>query len=205
MGKGGAGRGLYGVSLILGVFALAEFVLVFLPKLQPLRHLLDAIEIYLQKIHPSIKGRVGDGPFLQIVMAVLLGWIAAFLAIETFSRQADGVSIWRNIAHDACGLRSPGFGRWLCTATKWLLTLLAGPALIIWALLARMRSKTQHVTVGFITIEPAEVLNYVKHIVVGAAMLVAVVYLFVGDGKAQASGAWPIFLGSIYEVDLAKS
>lgn len=206
MKRGVAGRGFYGAGLLLGMFALAEFVLTFLPKLQPLKHLLDVIEIYIHKIHPPLKSVSGYGWLIQAVVAVMLGWLSAFLAIEAFSRHADGVSVWRNIASDSCFRRAPGFRRWLCTATKWLLTVLSGPILILWALLARMRSNTQHVTVGFITIEPALVFEYVKQIAVGAAILVAAAYLIMGDGKAQAQSSKASILRSYYVVGgLARS
>jgi hypothetical protein len=103
--------------------------------------------------------------------------LAAWIALEAFSRITDGVSLWRNISSDSCGTVRDGVRRFACTGFKWTLTLVAAPVLIIWALAQRLQHGQRIVTVGFVTIDPAATIGYMKHMVLGLAFLLSLILL----------------------------
>ena len=67
--KATSGRLLYGASVVTGALALAEFVFLFAPKIRPLAHLLELLELYLGNINPAFKG-LGTSRFAQLELAV---------------------------------------------------------------------------------------------------------------------------------------
>jgi len=181
------GRHVYGASIVLGVLAIAELIFLLLPKFRPLTNLFDLIELFIGRISPSLKGIIGNSSLLQTTIAFALIWLAAWAALEAFSRLTDGLSLWRNISHDSCGKVRDGVRRLACTSYKWMLTVAAAPVLIVWALAHRLRHGYRIVTVGFVTIDPAAVIGYIKHIALGLALLLSLILLF-GGGASQEVG-----------------
>ena len=106
--RSSSGVVLYGASLLAGGLALAELFLIFLPKVRPLGSLLELLELYLERINPAFKGTIGNSVAAQTLLVVLLAWVASYAAIEAFSRKTDGLSLWRNIAHDSVRKTSCG-------------------------------------------------------------------------------------------------
>jgi hypothetical protein len=174
MRRAASGRGFYGASLVLGVLALADLMFFFLPKLQPLTRIIDLINLYFSKINPAFAKIIGDRIVNQAALAILVIWLASYIALEAFSRKEDGVSLWRNIALDSCGMRQQGFRRKLCATIKWIAMLLIAPVLIFLALFERIWFQRRIVTVGFVTVDPIIVVRYIKHIVLGLAMLISI-------------------------------
>lgn len=172
--KSSAGVVAYGASLLAGTLVLAELIFIFFPKIQPLGDILELFSLLMERINPAWKDIVGDGVLQRSTLALGLAWIASYAAIEYFSIKSDGLSLWRNIAHDLCGLVRLGVQKSVCATTKWLLTLLGSPILVLWSMLLRIRTGTNSVTVGFITIQPDVVLTYIKHLLLGLAILVSV-------------------------------
>lgn len=171
------GRGVYGASIIFGVLTIAELIFLLLPKLRPLTQLFDIIELILGRISPGLKGIVSASPLLQTAIAIGLVWVSAWVALEAFSRVSDGLSLWRNIAHDSCGPVRKGKGHLACTLSRWVLTITTAPLLIVWALIQRLRYGHQIVTVGFITIDPGAIIGYLKHLALGLALLLSIAVL----------------------------
>lgn len=171
-------RGIYGISLLLGIFAIAELVFLLLPKLRPLTEVFDLIELIMGSINPSLKGTISGSPDLQAAITVALVWLAAWAALEAFSRSTDELSLWRNISSDSCGRVQVGIRRFACTSSKWALTISTAPLLIVWAILQRMRHGHQMVTVAFVTIDPAIIVKYIKHMLLGVAVLISAIIFF---------------------------
>lgn len=186
--KPSSGIVLYGASLFAGAIALAELVLIFLPKVRPLGNLLELLELYLGKINPEFKVMIGDGIVAQSVLAAVLAWLASYAAFEAFSRKTDGLSLWRNIAHDSCGRVPQGARKTACTASKWLATLAGGPLIVLWAMLARLQTGAKSVTVGFITVAPGVLLKYIKHLLIGLAVAVSAAFALSGRAPPQHAG-----------------
>jgi hypothetical protein len=61
-------------------------------------------------------------------------------------------------------------------------TLFAAPFLILWALLERIRFGKRTVTVGFVTVDPVVVIDYIKHLALGLAMVVSLMLFFHSSG-----------------------
>ena len=72
----------------------------------------------------------------------------------------------------------------ICAAPKWVFTVLAAPALIVLALVHRLRYGTCSITVGFVTFDPGVVMKYIRHLLVGLALVAAIMLFFVGTGSA---------------------
>ncbi len=176
-----SGRGVYGASIILGVLAVSELLFLLLPRLRPLTDLFDLIELFIDRISPGLKGVISSSSPLQASIAFTLVWLAAWAALEAFSRATDGVSLWRNISHDSCGTIQDGARRSACTLYKWLLSVAAAPLLILWALLKRLLHGQRIVTVGFVTIDPTTIVRYIKHIALGVALVVSLAVAIVGQ------------------------
>ena len=79
-----SGRGVYGASIVLGVLAIAELIFLLLPKLRPLNHLFDPIELFIGRISPGLKGMISTSSLLQSAIAAALTWLAAWAALEAF-------------------------------------------------------------------------------------------------------------------------
>ena len=79
-----SGRGVYGASIVLGVLAIAELIFLLLPKLRPLNHLFDPIELFIGRISPGLKGMISNSSLLQSAIAAALTWLAAWAALEAF-------------------------------------------------------------------------------------------------------------------------
>lgn len=179
-----SGRGVYAASIVLGVLAISELLFLLLPRLRPLTDLFDLIELCIDRISPGIKGVTSNSSPLHASIAFILIWLAAWAALEAFSRATDGVSVWRNISHDSCGKVHDGVRRFACTLYKWLLSIAAAPLLILWALLERLLHGQRIVTVGFVTIDPVTIVRYIKHIALGVALVVSLAVALVGrDGE----------------------
>lgn len=178
--KSPSGVVLYGAGILAGALALADLALIFLPKIRPLGSLIEILELYLERLHPAFKGGIGGGVGAQLVVAVVLAWVATYAAIESFSRRTDGVSLWRNLAHDSCGRRPDGIRKTICASIKWIITLTFGPVLIVYAMLLRLRTGTKAVTVGYITVAPSVILEYIKHLLIGLAVVVTLVLALQG-------------------------
>jgi hypothetical protein len=179
-----SGRGTFGASLALGLLAAAELVFMWLPNARPLGRLLELIQLYLERLHPALGSIVGHSAMVQLVTACILIWIASWTALEAFSRATDGLSVWGNIAADSCSKVARGVRRTLCTACKWVFTVFAAPLLVMLALFHRLRYGTCSVTVGFVTFDPGVVMKYIRHLLVGLALVAAMVLFFVGTGTA---------------------
>jgi hypothetical protein len=180
LGRQSAHRGLYGVSLLLGVLAAAELVFIWLPKARPLAHVLELVQFYLERLHPSLGSLVGQSVLAQSIAVSVLIWIASWVALEAFARASGDDSLWSSISEDSCGLSARGTKKTLCTAIKWIGTLAAAPLLIVIALVRRVRSGASSVTAGFVTFDPGIVLQYMKHLIAGVALFAAIVLFFVG-------------------------
>ena len=180
-----SGRGTFGASLALGVLAAAELVFILLPNARPLGRLLELIQLYLDRLHPALGWIVGHSVTAHLVASCILVWVASWMALEAFSRATDGLSIWGNIAADSCGTIARGLRRTICTACKWVFTVLTAPVLVMLALFRRLRYGICSVTVGFVTFDPNVVMKYIKHLFVGVALVVAVVLFWVCAGAAQ--------------------
>lgn len=175
-----SGRGVYGASIVLGVLAISELIFLLLPRLRPLNDLFDLIELFIDRIRPGCQGAISNSSLLQVSIAIALSWLAAWVALEAFSRSTDGVSLWRNISYDSCGTVRVGLRRFVCTASKWLLTFAFAPLLILWALFQRLRHGQRIVTVGFVTIDPTTIVRYIKHIALGVALMISIAVAIVG-------------------------
>lgn len=172
----GSRRLIYGAGVITGILALTELIFLFIPKFQPIIELFELLELYLARINPTFGG-IATNRILQFQIALLLMWLASNVAIEAFSRKLDGLSLWQNIASDSCAKAPSGLRRIACTACKWATTVAAAPLLIIWALVLRFYTQTSSVTVGFITIDPAVIIQYVKHLMLGLAAVSSLIAL----------------------------
>jgi hypothetical protein len=177
------GRTMYGASVAFGVAAAAELVFMLLPKALPLGRLLELIQLYLERLHPALGSVVGHSAMAQLVTACILVWIASWAALEAFSRATDGLSVWGNISEDSCGKIARGVRRTFCTTCKWVFTVSAAPVLIMLALVRRLRYGTCSVTVGFVTFDPGVVMKYIKHLLVGLALVATIMLFFVGTGN----------------------
>ena len=169
------GRGLYGASLIVGIFALLDFLLIFLPKLTPLTKLFELIELYLEKINPTLAKLIGHNIMWQSSIGIGLVWLASFLAIESFTRKVDGLSVYQHISENSCGrLQTGTLQHRACSNTKTLWTFLTAPLLIMSALIRQKRFKTKHVSVGYVTINPNMAVSFIKHLCLGIVAVVTV-------------------------------
>lgn len=153
-----------------------------LPNARPLGRLLELVQLYLERLHPALGSIVGHSVTAQLVAACVLAWVASWTALEAFSRATDGLSVWGNIAADSCGKIARGARRTVCTASKWVFTVIAAPVLVMLALFRRLRYGTCSITVGFVTFDPGVVMKYVKRLLVGLALVAAIVMFFVGTG-----------------------
>jgi hypothetical protein len=122
--QAGLGKGIYGTSLALGALAATDLIFTFLPKLRPLGRFIELIQVYLERVHPSLGAFAVNSMLLQVIVIWALVWLASWAALEAFSRATDGLSLWRNISEDSCGMAARGVRRVACTACKWALTLL---------------------------------------------------------------------------------
>jgi len=177
-----SGRGMYGASLAFGALAAIEFIFLFFPKVRPLGRVLEVVQLYLERLHPALGSIVGPTWVGQLVTTCLLVWIASWAALEAFSRTTDGVSLWANIAEDSCGLEARGLKRITCAACKWAFTFAAAPVLIMLALVRRVRYGTSNVTVGFVSFDPGIVMKYIKHLLMGVALVSGAALLVIGTG-----------------------
>src|SRR5262245_26714839 len=114
----GSSKGLYGTSLALGVLAATDLIFTLLPKLRPLGRLIELIQLYLERLHPSLGVFARNSLLLQVIAICTLVWLASWVALEAFSRATDGLSLWRNISEDSCGMAARGVRRLTCTASK---------------------------------------------------------------------------------------
>jgi len=172
-----SGKGLYGASLALGVLAAADLVFMFLPKMRPFGRFIELIQLYLERLHPALGVFAGNSMLLQLIAICALVWLASWAALEAFSRATDGFSLWGNISEDSCGMTARGVRRAACTACKWVLTLLVAPTLIVLALARRARYGTCNVTVAFVTFDPAIVMMYIRHMLIGLGLVAGAVVL----------------------------
>lgn len=180
MQTGFSSTGIYRVSLLFGLLAMAELVFVLLPSARPLIQLLDLVQFYLERIHPALGTLVGHSMAGRLALGTFFAWLASWLALEAFSKATDEISIWGNIREDSCGRAPSGARRSLCTACKWALTVALAPGWILLALVRRVRYGTRSVSSGFLTFEPGIVMNYIRHLLLGLAAVVAFVVFAIG-------------------------
>lgn len=180
------GRGFYGASLVIMGFALVELFFMFVPKVKSLERAYELFHFFVEAISPKLAALIGTGVASQTLFNIALIWLASFAAIASFTRKTDDTSVWRSIATDSCGRLADGSAKhFACTSRKWLATLVGGPFMIVWALWHRRSTKTHNVSVGYVTINPSVLINYLKHLAIVAAMLVSgLLYLTGKSGDA---------------------
>ena len=162
------GGGFYGASLVLGALAATEFVLVFLPKLAPLGGFIELVELYIEHIIPNLTPLLSHSLLTKILTGLVLLWASSYAALEAFTREFDNLSLWNHIGRNSCGRKADGSWQlFFCTAWKWLITVLSGPVLIVWGLIRKIQIKTRMVSIGYVTINPNELVKYIRHLVLG--------------------------------------
>lgn len=169
-----AGRALQRAGAIVGAMGLAELVFTIIPKLEPLAKIIELVDMGSHRIWPSLGFAVEDSPLARFSLGCALIWIASIIAIEAFTRKEDAISLWTAISMESCNSRH-GAGKFICTFIRWLATLAVAPVLIITASLQRLFTKTDSVTVGFVTINPDDLVAYLKLMTIALATIISLV------------------------------
>ena len=63
--------------------------------------------------------------------------------------------------------------------------MIGAPLLILWALAVRTMSGMRVVTVGFVTVNPDDLVDYVKHLALGLAIVASIAIMFSGPTAVQ--------------------
>jgi hypothetical protein len=140
--------------------------------------------IFKELLHVDIAA-YWSSPMLDI----LLLWITAFLSLNVFTFQNDGLTVWGHILENHGKIRYPAGTRRVFGATwKTIIVLVFAPGLLLYFALRTAVSPQRQFTALDVTVAPLEVLGYIKYVGMATALIFVAAFAASGGSPTKLFG-----------------
>jgi len=167
------------VTFLASLLSILAIAVRFMPALDDVRYLKDAIDVYVHYLRTPVLRLTGllepDGTagVVGILTDLFFFWVAFFAAVNVFTYRHEGGLLPSHIYANHCQYHARGtYSALVCVVPRLLLAFAAAPIVCtVYALTKSGAPKDRLYSAAYMTIQPREVLGYLVTVFGSAAII----------------------------------